>query len=80
MQSIYIDILKIKDYNFPITLETNKHYKRELQMNKKSGINGEHVAMAHENKLIQSLMSRKNGSSDKKPSKNKKKSKKKGVL
>lgn len=30
MQSIYIDILKIKDYNFPITLETNKHYKREI--------------------------------------------------
>lgn len=49
-------------------------------MNKKSGINGEHVAMDHENKLIQSLMSRKNDSSDKKSSKKKKKSKKKGVL
>lgn len=48
-------------------------------MNKKSGINGEHVAMDHENKLFQALMSRKNDSSDKKPSKNKK-SKKKGVL
>lgn len=49
-------------------------------MNKKSGVNGEHVAMDHENKLIRSLMSRKNDSSDKKPSKKKKKSKKKGVL
>lgn len=49
-------------------------------MNKKSGINGEHVAMDHENKLIQSLMSRKNDSSDKKPSKKKKKNKNKGAL
>lgn len=48
-------------------------------MNRKSGINGEHVAMDHENKLIQALMSRKNDSSDKKPSK-KKNSKKKGAL
>lgn len=49
-------------------------------MNKQSGINGEHLAMDHENKLIKALMSRENNLSDKKPSRKKKKSKNKGVL
>lgn len=49
-------------------------------MNKQRDINGEHLAMNHENKLIKALMSREDDSSDKKPSKKKKKSKKKGVL
>jgi hypothetical protein len=49
-------------------------------MGKKNNIDGNDVAMNHENKLIKALMSRENDSSDKKPSKKKKKSKKKGVL